>query len=79
MGLRLQDVTGSVANEADPGVQCPFCLDPQEAGEEWVRWPGGCNHAFHVACLHGWLVRMGDAATCPSCRRPLGPPAGRGD
>eukprot|EP00969_Alexandrium_andersonii_P331215 14639054-Alexandrium_andersonii.AAC.1 len=35
MGLRLQDVTGSVAIEADPDVQCPFCLDPQEAGEEW--------------------------------------------
>uniref|UniRef100_A0A0D9W8J5 RING-type domain-containing protein n=1 Tax=Leersia perrieri TaxID=77586 RepID=A0A0D9W8J5_9ORYZ len=28
----------------------------------------GCSHAFHAACINGWV---GEAGTCPLCRTPV--------
>jgi hypothetical protein len=64
---------------------CPVCLlgldedEPEvregEEGESWATCTLACSHSFHEACVFGWAAKCASmrlAATCPSCRAPIG-------
>lgn len=42
---------------------CPICMEDFAEGRQIVLTP--CLHAFHLQCLHGWLIKKKE---CPSCR-----------
>ncbi|KAF0891427.1 hypothetical protein E2562_009852 [Oryza meyeriana var. granulata] len=52
---------------------CTICLAALEAegGGCQVAELSCCSHAFHAACIDGWV---GEAGTCPLCRTPVLPP-----
>ena len=33
-----------------------------------------CQHVFHGPCIRGWILHRGMAASCPLCKRAIGPP-----
>jgi hypothetical protein len=48
---------------AGGGRGCDVCLAALRGGDECRRLP--CLHAFHVACIDGWLAR---SRLCPVCK-----------
>jgi E3 ubiquitin-protein ligase RNF103 len=47
-------------------AECAICLESYVRGSLLCGLP--CGHAFHEACIMGWLLR--DHHSCPSCRWP---------
>jgi hypothetical protein len=55
-------------------IECPFCLEEGEQGEDIFVEANSCKHAFHMECLETWLngVHKGhEYVQCPVCRAPL--------
>lgn len=53
---------------ADDDEVCPICHEAL-AADAARHALDGCGHAFHAACLIGWLRRGG--LSCPCCRADL--------
>jgi ribosomal protein L40E len=49
-------------------TMCSICLEQFGQEEKVCELP--CKHIFHDECVRGWFRRH---ATCPVCRKPLGP------
>lgn len=46
--------------------ECPICIEDIELYDSSIL--RGCNHRFHIDCIHHWLkIRP----NCPLCRNPL--------
>uniref|UniRef100_A0A0E0MLY3 RING-type E3 ubiquitin transferase n=1 Tax=Oryza punctata TaxID=4537 RepID=A0A0E0MLY3_ORYPU len=85
-GLRQEDVEAGIpafeyskqgsggAAEAAAAEQCAVCIGVVRRGETVRRLPA-CGHAFHAACIDGWLRAH---ATCPMCRADVKVVAGGG-
>jgi hypothetical protein len=56
--------SGDIQNE----TKCSICLEQFKRGERVCELP--CKHIFHDDCVREWLSRE---ATCPVCRKKLGP------
>uniref|UniRef100_A0A0E0H527 RING-type domain-containing protein n=1 Tax=Oryza nivara TaxID=4536 RepID=A0A0E0H527_ORYNI len=80
--LRRRASRGGSDNMASPHGDtsadiCTICLAELEAGgggggcQRQVVELSSCSHAFHAACIDGWVV---EAGTCPLCRTPVLPP-----
>uniref|UniRef100_A0A0E0BS04 RING-type E3 ubiquitin transferase n=1 Tax=Oryza glumipatula TaxID=40148 RepID=A0A0E0BS04_9ORYZ len=71
-GLRQEDVEAAIpafeyskgSGGAAEAEQCAVCIGVVRRGETVRRLPA-CGHAFHAACIDGWLRAH---ATCPVCR-----------
>jgi len=58
--------------EAMFSQDCPICSEEYKTGDKLVFLP--CTHAFHDACLQGWLDQVLSAHqhnTCPTCRQQI--------
>jgi hypothetical protein len=56
------------ASDVQRETKCSICLEEFSRGETVCELP--CKHIFHDACVREWLRRE---ATCPVCRKVLGP------
>jgi hypothetical protein len=76
---RQQEVTPSRfahrsvrTSDVQKETKCSICLEEFTRGESVCELP--CKHIFHDACVREWLKRE---ATCPVCRKVLGPKPAR--
>jgi hypothetical protein len=60
------------ATDVQKETKCSICLEELTCGDSVCELP--CKHIFHDACLGKWLERE---ATCPVCRKVLGPSPAR--
>ncbi|CAM9095421.1 unnamed protein product [Ascophyllum nodosum] len=60
---RMKYAAGGIAGD---DVKCLVCQCDFEEGEELRELP--CKHAFHAACVDGWLAQNEE---CPTCRRSI--------
>ncbi|GMH12400.1 hypothetical protein Nepgr_014241 [Nepenthes gracilis] len=54
--------------EDNDGIKCSICQEEYSAGEEVGRL--GCDHRFHVDCIHQWLRWKN---WCPICKATVAP------
>jgi hypothetical protein len=57
-------------SQASPDL-CSICLQDLEKRAGRALLNPGCGHELHLTCFNT-LLRNNPAATCPSCRKPLG-------
>ncbi|XP_073120989.1 E3 ubiquitin-protein ligase ATL23-like [Henckelia pumila] len=62
---KLPEVTGK---DLILGSDCAICLDEIE-NQQPAKMIPGCNHGFHLHCIHAWLSKQ---PFCPVCRAKIG-------
>ncbi|KAL5215549.1 hypothetical protein ABZP36_006950 [Zizania latifolia] len=63
------DKKAAGAEDYGSAAICTICLSALEveggSNTDQVAELSNCSHAFHAACIHGWVC---EAGTCPLCR-----------
>ena len=81
-GARCEECDeGEEPGEMEPCAIClgELCAPPAEPPNAATGDTGSilklpCQHVFHGPCIRGWILHRGMAASCPLCKRAIGPP-----